>query len=301
MALDEVDLALLEALRVDGRASYETLGARSGVSRTAARARVQRLLEDGVVQIEAIVHPAVEGIHTFAHVSIATDGGSAPQVAAKLAALDQAPLVSLVAGRWSMIAELRTADLGEMDRALAAVRDIPGVVSIDTTLYVDIVKDSHLPLGGTHSFESFELDDIDHRLLDLLRADPRMPYADLAAKVELSRGATRARMLRLLRDSVVAVTGMINATTLGITQMCGFQVHLANHGRPATEEIAALPEVDFLSRTVGRCDLIGTIIAESRQDVHRTLDTIRTFQGVRTVEAWYHLDLIKEWYEPRMS
>jgi DNA-binding Lrp family transcriptional regulator len=299
MALDAVDLALVEALREDGRASYEALGAKSGVSRTAARARVQRLLEEGVVEIEAIIHPAVEGIHTFAHVSIATDGGSAPDVAARLAEFERTPLVSLVAGRWSLIAELRTADIGEMKVALGEVRDIPGVVSIDTTLYVDIVKDSHLPLGGTHSFESFHLDETDHRLLMLLREDPRIPYADMAERVGLSRGATRARVLRLLKDSVVAVSGMINATTMGFTQMCGLQVHLEDNGKAATESIAALPEVDFLALTLGRSDLIGTIIAESRQDVHRTLDTIRTFPGVRTVEAWYHLDLIKEWYEPR--
>jgi DNA-binding Lrp family transcriptional regulator len=128
-----------------------------------------------------------------------------------------------------------------------------------------------------------------------------MPYADLAEAVQLSSGATRARVLRMLRDSVVAVTGMINATTMGFTQMCGFQVHLADNGRSATDAVAALPQVDFLARTLGRSDLIGTVIATSRQDVHRTLDTIRTFPGVRTVEAWYHLDLIKEWYEPRTS
>ena len=298
MALDEADLALLDQLKRDGRASYETLGAEAGLSRTAARARVQKLLDSNVVQIEAIVHPAVEGIHTFAHTSITTDGASAPEVAAGIAALDKAPLVSVVAGRWSVIAELRTGDLGEMQHAVAEVRGVPGVVSLNTVLYTDVAKDSHLPLGGTHSFEAFHLDDVDRRLLSMLKADPRMPYADLADRVELSRGATRSRVLRMLNDSVVVITGMTNATAIGASQMCGFEVHLAAEGDDVVDKIAAMDEVDFLAKTVGRCDLLGTIIARSRVDVHTTLDEIRALPGVRTVEAWYHLQLVKEHYAP---
>jgi DNA-binding Lrp family transcriptional regulator len=213
--------------------------------------------------------------------------------------MDKAPLVSVVAGRWSVIAELRTGDLGEMNQAVADVRDVPGVVRIDTVLYTDVAKDSHLPLGGTHSFEAFDLDDVDRRLLELLKREPRMPYADLADHVALSRGATRARVLRLLADSVVVVTGMTNATAFGITQMCGFEVHLAAAGHDVVDQVAAMDNVDFLSRTLGRCDLLGTIIARSRVDVHATLDEIRALPGVRVVEAWYHLQLVKERYAPR--
>ena len=299
---DDADLALLVELKRDGRASYESLGARVGLSRTAARARVQKILETEAVRIEAIVHPAVDGLNTFAHLSIVTDGAASSDVAARIVEFDNAPLVSVVAGRWSVIAELRTQSLGQMEQSVAKVRGLPGVVSVDTALYTDVVKDSHLPLGRPYTFEAFDLDDADRRLLAMLRMDARMPYADLADRIGLSRGATRSRVLRLLEKGVVVVTGMTNATALGITQMCGFQVHLAGTGAAAVDAMAGLDSVDFLAKTLGRCDVLGTIIARTRIDVHAALDDIRATPGVRSVEAWSHLELVKERYDvPRME
>ncbi|WP_435743126.1 Lrp/AsnC family transcriptional regulator [Nocardioides sp. SYSU DS0663] len=301
MQLDDVDLALLEALRADGRVSYEGLGTLVGLSRTAARARVQRMLELGIVRVEAIVHPVVRGYTTFAHLSVHTDGACVQTLAARIASFDNAPFVSVVAGRPSLIAEVRTGDLGEMETAIASVRDLDGVVGVDTLLYTDVVKDSHLPLGGPHAFEEFDLDAVDLKLLDLLRQDARTPYADLAEGVGLSRAATRARMLRLLADNVVVVKGLVSPTAVGIDQMCGFQVQLERRGDDVAEIVAKLETVDFMARTIGRCDLVGTMISRSAAEISGALDGIRMLDGVRSVEAWWHLALVKERYSPPLT
>nr|WP_240943251.1 Lrp/AsnC family transcriptional regulator [Planosporangium thailandense] len=298
--MDEADFALLDELRRDGRASYEKLGTNVGLSRTAARARTQKLIESGTVRIEAIAHPAVEGYATIAHVSVVTDGVSTRDIAKRIAGYDNAPFVSIVAGRCTLIAELRTRDVEELDHAVSEVRDLPGVVSLDTVLYTDVVKDSHLPLGRLSSFKPIDLDDVDRQLLALLQTDGRMPYADLADHVGLSRAATRARVLRLLDEGVVVVKGLTDPTAMGITQMCGFQVNLGPGGGQAAAAIAKLPTVDFLARTLGRCDLIGTMIARSRSEVSTTLDAIRMLDGVRAMEAWWHLELVKERYSPQL-
>jgi DNA-binding Lrp family transcriptional regulator len=294
--LDEVDLALLEELGVDGRLSFEKLSARVGLSRTAARARVQRLLESDTVRFQAIVHPAVDGFQTFAHVSLATSGSPVRAVADRIAESPRAPFVSIVAGRWSLIAELRTRDLGEMEREIDALRSQTGVVALDTVIYTDVVKDSRLPLGQPHSFATFGLDDMDRWLLDLLQQDARMPYADLAAKVGLSRAATRTRVLRLLEQGVVVVRGLANPTAVGISDMCGFQVQLDRDPEKAVSAIVQLDAVDFMARTIGRCDLIGTMIVRGRGEVAAALDAIRSLEGVRDVQAWWHLQLVKERY-----
>lgn len=296
--LDEFDQALIEKLGHDGRLSFERLGSQVGLSRTAARARVQRLLEAGAVRVEAIAHPAVGGFHTFAHLSLTTGGVPVRQVADQVAALPCAPFVSVVAGRFSMITELRTRDLGSMEDAIEEIRRVPGVLGLDTVVYTDVVKDSHLPLGEPHAFVPFDLDDVDLRLLSLLQEDARMPYADLADAVGLSRAATRARVLRLLDQGVVVVKGLVNPTALGITDMCGFQVFLAHDAFDVASTISDLEAVDFLARTIGRCDLIGTMIAGGRGDIGAALDRIRLVPGVRAVEAWWHIELVKEKYAP---
>lgn len=299
MDLDEFDIALVERLRIDGRASFESLGAAVGLSRTAARARVQRIFSSGILRVAAMVHPEFEGIHAFGHVSVAVDGASTLDVATAIARIPDAPFVSIVSGRYSIIAELRSSELSQLSDAVGSIRAIPGVELVDTLLYTHLVKEPHLPPHAPRSLDQFGIDDIDRKLLDLLRQDGRMPYAELADHVGLSRGATRARGLRLLEGGVVAVTGMVNPTAFGMTQMCGFQIHLASDGVAALAEIDKLDAVDFLARTLGRCDAVGTLITRTRADTIAALDGIRAIDGVRDVESWTHLELVKELYDRR--
>jgi hypothetical protein len=59
--------------------------------------------------------------------------------------------------------------------------------------------------------------------------------------------------------------------------------------------------VYFLARPLGRCDVIGTLIARTRSDIGDALDAIRGLDGVRTLQAWWHIELVKERYARRGS
>ncbi|AWW43067.1 hypothetical protein ADL00_15990 [Streptomyces sp. AS58] len=297
MELDEFDLALIEQLRIDGRASFESLGAGVGLSRTAARARVQRVLEAGVLRVVAMVHPEFDGIHAFGHVSIAVQGRTTAQVAASVAQLPDTPFVSIVSGRHAVVAELRSSDVANLSDTVSLIRSVDGVQSVDTLLYTHLVKEPHTPANGPGNLDQF--DDTDRHLLELLRQDGRMPYADLADRVGLSRGATRTRVLRLIESGVVAVTGIVNPTAFGMTQMSGFQLHLETDGAAALSAIGRMDEVDFLARTLGRCDAVGTLITRTRAETIDILDRMRAIDGVRDLQSWTHLELVKEQYDRR--
>ncbi|MEU9706697.1 Lrp/AsnC family transcriptional regulator [Streptomyces sp. NPDC047981] len=297
MELDEFDLALIEQLRVDGRASFESLGTRVGLSRTAARARVQRFFDSGVLRVAAMVHPEFEGIHAFGHVSITVHGRASAQVAASVAQLPDTPFVSVVSGRHSVVAELRSPDVAHLSDTVSLIRSLDGVQSVDTLILTHLLKEPHIPAHGPGRPEQF--DETDRRLLNLLHEDGRMPYADLADGVGLSRGATRTRVLRLLGTGVVSVTGMVNPTALGMTQMSGFQLHLETDGTTALSVIGRLEQVSFLARTLGRCDAIGTLITRARTETVDLLDRMRAIDGVRDVQSWTHLELVKEQYDRR--
>jgi Winged helix-turn-helix DNA-binding len=122
-----------------------------------------------------------------------------------------------------------------------------------------------------------------------------MPYAELADQVGVSRGATRARVLRLLRAGVVVVAGMRNATAFGVTPLCGFQARLGGSGQGVVA-CARMHGVDFLARTLGRCDVVGTINALCRGEAHVALERIRAMAGTRAVQTWWQLELIKQRY-----
>jgi len=61
--LDPIDRAIIEQLQRDGRTPYTRLGTAVGLSEAAARHRVQRLIDTGVMQVVAVTNPMQMGFH----------------------------------------------------------------------------------------------------------------------------------------------------------------------------------------------------------------------------------------------
>lgn len=293
MDLDHIDLSVVRELQSDGRLTYETLAQRVGLSRPATRARVQRLLDSGAVRVVAVVHPAVRGLTASAHLSVDVDG-AAEEVAREIAAMPQAPFVTVTAGQRAIMAELRTDGFAELDRAIEHVRSVPGVSVVDPLISTRHLKDPYL-LAGEPTVA--DLDATDLQILDALERDGRLPFADLAAITGLSAGATRARTLRLLDGGVVKVLALVRPELLGLGFLCGFAVRVDGAREPVAEELNGWEQVSFLSACVGRAELVGTVTADSMRSIRATLDAMRALDGVRGVESWIHLELIKERYD----
>ena len=72
--LDEVSRAIIEQLQQDGRRPYATIGKAVGLSEAAVRQRVQKLHDQGVMQIVAITDPAQVGFLRSAMIAIKVQG-----------------------------------------------------------------------------------------------------------------------------------------------------------------------------------------------------------------------------------
>jgi DNA-binding Lrp family transcriptional regulator len=284
---------LIAALRRDGRASYHELGKIAGLSRPATRARVNRLLDSGTARIVGVVHPSVFGLNAYAHVSIHVDG-PARDVAQTIASYDNVPFVSLVSGRFSLIAELRCRDNAEVDERLAQIRALNGVRAIDTVLYRRIVRDTNFPPG---EYSPLALDEVDRALLIALQNDGRAPFAELSEIVSLSPGAARTRVLRLLEASVLHVGARTYSNAMPADGQAGFALALRDNDDHAVKILMEIPGVQYLATTVGRCDVIGTATSYDAVPVIDVLDAVRAVSGVTMLESWTHLQYVKENYD----
>ncbi|MCK6163127.1 Lrp/AsnC family transcriptional regulator [Bacillus pumilus] len=64
LTFDERDKQILSLLHEDGRMSYTDLGKQVGLSRVAVQARIQQLIEAGVIErFTTVINPAKIGIH----------------------------------------------------------------------------------------------------------------------------------------------------------------------------------------------------------------------------------------------
>src|SRR6201988_5292213 len=89
---DDISKQIIEQLQEDGRRSYAAIARAVGLSEAATRQRVQRLIDEGVVQIAAVTDAASIGFHRMALLGVKVEGNTR-QVADKLASLEEAEYV----------------------------------------------------------------------------------------------------------------------------------------------------------------------------------------------------------------
>ncbi|WP_420637944.1 Lrp/AsnC family transcriptional regulator [Candidatus Poriferisocius sp.] len=141
--LDETDKAIIRELQVDGRLPHAKLAPMVGLSQTATRQRVNRLIERGVIQVVAVTDPVALGVGYQAWIGV-TVSGDARVVAEALAEIEEADYVVVVAGRFDVMAEIVCTGSDEfMSVVNDRIRSIPGVVGLETLYYLRLVKQSY--------------------------------------------------------------------------------------------------------------------------------------------------------------
>lgn len=274
----------------------EAIAARLGLSRAATRARYERLVARGALHVVGVVDPAVQGLHAFAHLSVFVSG-SARRVAQEIARVPTTPLVSIVAGRASLIAELRAPDMASLHDLIRQVKSVEGVSHVESAIYTRRVKDRASPSPPP---SMPRIDDLDRAILDALQADGRIPYARLGRAVHCSPSAARARVRALLAARVVRVTAITTPGQAGLTQMCGLGLRLSST-EAAVAALATLPAVSYLSLAVGRWDAVATLLVASPSAVVSEMERVRSLPGVESIEAWTHLEVVKEDYRLELA
>ena len=138
--LDETSQAIIAELRQDGRRPYAAIGKAVGMSETAVRQRVQRLVETGVVQIAAVTDPIRMGITRQAMIGIKAEG-DLQVLADALAAMPDVAYVVITAGAFDVLAEVSCSGDEQLLEILNnQVRPLPGVVATETFVYLKVRK-----------------------------------------------------------------------------------------------------------------------------------------------------------------
>jgi Lrp/AsnC family transcriptional regulator for asnA, asnC and gidA len=141
--LDEVNKRIIDQLQRDGRMSYATLAKQIGLSEAAARQRVQRMLDTGVMQIVAVTDPLTLGFRRQVMIGLKVEGDMRT-VADKLAAIAEVDYVVMCAGGYDILAEMVCTDDEHLLSLLNdQIRAIEGVASTETFVYLKLAKQTY--------------------------------------------------------------------------------------------------------------------------------------------------------------
>ncbi|MFE2290781.1 Lrp/AsnC family transcriptional regulator [Streptomyces sp. NPDC059452] len=134
--LDSIDRDILRILQTDGRASIRSVAERVHVSRANAYARINRLVEDGVIRgFGARVDHERAGQGASAYITLKIVQNSWRTVREQLQALPGATHIALVSGDFDVLLLVHTPDNRALrELVLTRIQSIPEVLSTRTLL-----------------------------------------------------------------------------------------------------------------------------------------------------------------------
>ncbi len=140
-SLDDTDRRLIGLLRENGRMPSATLARTLGVSRGTVQNRIDRLVAAGVLlgfTVRLSGDAATAGVRAI--VAIEVRSADTRAVVTALRRMPEVARVHSTNGRWDLVAEIGTADLAALDRALTEIRALKAVANSETSILLAELK-----------------------------------------------------------------------------------------------------------------------------------------------------------------
>jgi len=142
--VSDLDKRIIEHLQQDGRRPFTQIAAELGVSEAAVRARTNRLIERGILQVVGVTDPLKLGFHQMAMIGIRCESSKLIEVAERLAEMPEVDYVVITAGSYDLLIETVCEDNEALLRFLTEqLRQIEGVRDTETFVYLRMVKQTY--------------------------------------------------------------------------------------------------------------------------------------------------------------
>ncbi|MFI6791005.1 Lrp/AsnC family transcriptional regulator [Nonomuraea sp. NPDC050383] len=298
-SMDALDLALVHALQVDGRAPFNGIGEVLGVSEHTIARRYRRLRAQGLLRIVGTLDGTLLG-HTSWAVRLVCTPDAAGPVAEALARRDDTVWVRLLSGGTEIVCGVHAG--GEEDGDALLLKKLPRtprVVSMTAhaTLHmyagwrsrIAVLSEEQVarlsPAPPSTTEVSFSEQDL--AMLRVLAQDGRAGYGDLAAAGRCSQSTVRRRVEQLRGAGALRFDVEIPPRALGYRAEAWLWMKV----RPARlaevgAALAAHPEVDVAAAVTGPSNLMAGVTCRDTQDLYRYLtERVAPLDGVREVET----------------
>ena len=140
---DNIDRKIVNLLMEDGRMHAAEIARRIGnISERAVRYRIDRMVENDVIKISAVVNPKAVGMNVVADIWLEVDSDSIVEVARKMAEFDNVSYVACSIGETDISVQIQARDTGEVYRFVTEViGKVPGVRKTTTSIVPLVLKD----------------------------------------------------------------------------------------------------------------------------------------------------------------
>lgn len=139
--MDELDFSVLSCLQKDGRMSFTDMASALNVSVGTVRTRVNKLIEDGTINIVGRVNPDKVGFRSYAHIAVFVRPATLKdKVAKKIEKMPEVSFLAMTSGDYDLEVDVMCRDNDHLVNFVNEISKIEGVNQTKTTIYFKVYK-----------------------------------------------------------------------------------------------------------------------------------------------------------------
>lgn len=142
------------------------------------------------------------------------------------------------------------------------------------------------------------LDETDRHIINAMRADGRVAFAQIAEQLNVSPGMIRQRYNRLVDLGYLKVVAVTNPLMMGKRTMA--MIGIRTEGRKMLEvadKLIKFDEVVYIVVVSGRYDIMVEVFCRDYEDLLKFMtEKLAKVDGVRETESFMYLKIVKEIY-----
>jgi Lrp/AsnC family transcriptional regulator for asnA, asnC and gidA len=141
--------------------------------------------------------------------------------------------------------------------------------------------------------KSYDLDDLDRKILALLMENAKRPYTEMGAKLFVSGGTIHVRMNKMIAAGVVSGTSLqVDHTRIGydITAFLGVFLKSSGEYGNATAYLEGIPEIVSAHYLTGNYSIFLKVVCRDTNHLRDTLARIQAYGGIQRTETFISLE-----------
>jgi Lrp/AsnC family transcriptional regulator for asnA, asnC and gidA len=155
----------------------------------------------------------------------------------------------------------------------------------------------HITAENEGMSKSRIVDDVSLRIIEQLQEDGRRPYATIGKAVGLSEAAVRQRVTKLIDAGVMQIVAVTDPLQVGFNRAAMIGIAIEGDLKQAADELAKVPEVDYVVITAGSFDLLIEVTCADDEALLDVLNNkVRKMPNVIRTETFVYLDVRKQSY-----
>jgi len=137
------------------------------------------------------------------------------------------------------------------------------------------------------------LDEVDLKILEILKKDGRRPFVEIGRALGLSEGAVRRRVKLMLEEGIIKKFTVELGRDFVVNAVSFIYFEKGERSKDTLQKIAEMENVETVYELTGRIDALALISARSISELNKCIDEIRKLEGVKATETAVILRVIR--------